>query len=84
VALVRVGLQHHGSATPNRKPPAAAKHTHARAVVPPAVKRVYVVRAGDTLVTIAAATGVSVAKLQKLNPAVAPTSLFIGDKIRLR
>jgi LysM repeat protein len=42
------------------------------------------VRAGDTLATIAAATGVSVARLQQLNPGVEPTSLFIGDRVRLR
>jgi hypothetical protein len=42
------------------------------------------VRAGDTLATIAAATGVPLARLEKLNPQVEPTSLFIGDRIRLR
>jgi len=42
------------------------------------------VRAGDTFATIAAATGVTVARLQELNPRVEPTSLFIGDRIRLR
>jgi LysM repeat protein len=46
--------------------------------------RFHTVRAGDTLATIASATGVSVAKLQQLNPKVEPTSLFIGDRIRLR
>ena len=46
--------------------------------------RLYTVRAGDTLATIAATTGVSVARLQQLNPRVEPTSLFIGDRIRLR
>jgi LysM repeat protein len=45
---------------------------------------VYVVRAGDTLTTIAAATGVSVDRLEQLNPSVEPTSLFIGDELRLR
>jgi hypothetical protein len=42
------------------------------------------VRAGDTLATIAAATGVSLERLERLNPNAEPTSLFIGDRIRLR
>ncbi len=79
VVLVRAGLQDGGPAT-KPKPAKTTKVVHAR----PAAKRVYVVRAGDTLVTIAAATGVSVARLRQLNPNAEPTSLFIGDKIRLR
>jgi LysM repeat protein len=42
------------------------------------------VRAGDTLATIAAATGLPVDRLEQLNPNVEPTSLFIGDRIRTR
>jgi LysM repeat protein len=59
-------------------PPAKAK---AKAKAQP---RLWTVRAGDTLATIAAASGVPVARLQQLNPNVEPTSLFIGDKIHLR
>jgi LysM repeat protein len=63
-------------ATPATQPAPAAKA--------PATPRVYTVRAGDTLATIAAATGVSIERLRQLNPKVEPTSLFIGDRIRLR
>jgi LysM repeat protein len=63
-------------ATPASKPAPAAK-------VRP-TPRAYTVRAGDTLATISAATGVSIERLQQLNPTVEPTSLFIGDRIRLR
>jgi LysM repeat protein len=42
------------------------------------------VRAGETLATIAAATGVPVQRLEQLNPNVEPTSLFIGDRVRVR
>ncbi len=81
VALVRTGMNDRSGATKTpRKTPAA----HVKPTVRVAAKRVYVVRAGDTLTTIAASTGVSVAQLQRLNPQVEPTSLFIGDKIRLR
>jgi LysM repeat protein len=42
------------------------------------------VRAGDTLESIAAATGVAVERLRELNPSLEPTALFIGERIRLR
>lgn len=45
---------------------------------------VYTVRAGDTLASIAGKTGVRSAQLLTLNPKLHPTSLFIGEKIRLR
>jgi LysM repeat protein len=44
----------------------------------------YRVRPGDTLTVVAAKTGVSTARLLRLNPKVQPTALFIGQKIRLR
>jgi len=46
--------------------------------------RVYTVRAGDTLASIASRTGVSLTRLLALNPEVRPTSLFIGQRINLR
>lgn len=45
--------------------------------------RYWTVRAGDTLGSIAARTHVTVAVLRRLNPKVSPTSLYIGEKIRL-
>jgi LysM repeat protein len=44
----------------------------------------YVVQAGDTFEVISTKTGVSVAALQRLNPNVSSTSLFIGQKIRIK
>ena len=64
--------------------PAAKTHPRRTCAARPRRPRVYTVRAGDTLATIAAETGVPVARLEKLNPQVEPTSLFIGDRIRLR
>jgi LysM repeat protein len=46
--------------------------------------KVYVVRAGDTLASIAGKTGVGTARLLTLNPKLQPTSLFLGERIRLR
>jgi LysM repeat protein len=65
-------------------PPAAPASKPAPAATARATPRVHTVRAGDTLATISAATGVSIERLQQLNPTVEPTSLFIGDRIRLR
>jgi LysM repeat protein len=44
----------------------------------------YVVQNGDTLSSIAHRTGVSVARIQALNPDVDPQILISGEKLRLR
>jgi LysM repeat protein len=48
--------------------------------------RVYVVKSGDTLSAIAGKTGVPLARLTALNPAVSapPYSLQTGQRLRLR
>jgi LysM repeat protein len=73
VAVSRPALRHHQSVRPARQPAPAAL-----------APRTYRVRAGDTLASIAARTHIPLARLQKLNPGVASTALFIGQKIRLR
>jgi len=70
----------HASAPPKR---VAVTHTHPRGHAP-APKRIYVVRAGDTLGAIATRTGVPLVRLVSLNPKVSPTALFIGEKLNLR
>ena len=47
-------------------------------------RRVYVVKAGDTLATIATKTGIPVADLLALNPDVDPQALVSGQRIKLR
>ncbi|MFL5953597.1 MAG: LysM peptidoglycan-binding domain-containing protein [Gaiellaceae bacterium] len=47
-------------------------------------RRFWTVGAGDTFGVISSKTGVPVATLERLNPRVKSTSLFIGQKIRLR
>ena len=85
-ATVAVGLLRgqiggrHATAPPKR---AAVTHTHPRAHAP-APKRIYVVRAGDTLGAIATRTGIPLDRLVSLNPKVSPTALFIGEKLNLR
>jgi LysM repeat protein len=44
----------------------------------------YTVQSGDTLGSIAEATGTTVAELQELNPGVDSQSLSVGQQIKLR
>ncbi len=44
----------------------------------------YVVKSGDTLTSIAHETGVSVVRIQTLNPEVDPQILIAGEKLKLR
>lgn len=44
----------------------------------------YVVEEGDTLTSIASDTGVSVARIEELNPEVDPQVLVFGEKLKLR
>jgi LysM repeat protein len=48
------------------------------------VPATYVIKSGDTLTAIAHATGVSVAKIERLNPEVDPQILIAGEKLKLR
>jgi LysM repeat protein len=83
VALVRSGLEHDTS---------RASTTTTTRIIPPspqvsttANKREYwTVRAGDTFGVISTKTGVSVARIQRLNPKVTSTSLFIGERVRIK
>jgi LysM repeat protein len=47
-------------------------------------RRIYVVKAGDTLVTIAARTGVPIEELLSLNPSIDPQGLVTGQRVKLR
>lgn len=46
--------------------------------------RFYIVQANDSLTSIAAKTGVSVVRLQVLNPRIVPNTLLPGQRLRLR
>ena len=47
-------------------------------------KAFWTVKAGDTFQVISRKTGVSVATIVRLNPNASSTSLFIGQRIRLK
>jgi LysM repeat protein len=73
------GTSHHASAA---APPVHQTTTAATHVAPK--KRFYVIKAGDSLSGIAAKTGVSIAKLERLNPSIDPNALQTGARILLR
>jgi LysM repeat protein len=96
VVLIRSGLEA-GEGPRQATPPAGpASGTHASTTTTtttkttkttkaaPHTQRYWVVRAGDTFAVISAKSGVPVSTIARLNPAVHSTSLFIGQKIRLK
>jgi len=91
VILIRSGVESGGS-TPGRAVPVA---THAKTVATGTTttrrttttaskKEFWTVKAGDTFGVISSQTGVPVATIERLNPKVSSTSLFIGEKIRVK
>ena len=92
VLLIRSGLQA-GTAAPTTAAVTAPHKTVATETSAPSGRgtttssstpRFWTVRAGDTFGVISAKSGVPVATLERLNPKVKSTSLFIGQKLRLR
>jgi len=90
VLLIRAGLQSGSSAPAVDTAPITV---HKTVSVPPpttsktktkTAKQFWTVQAGDTFGVISSKTGVPVATIEQLNPNVKSTSLFIGEKIRLR
>ena len=87
VVLIRSGMESGGrgrAATTGS--PASGRHVVVTTTTTPRSpsKRFWVVRAGDTFAVISSKSGVPVATLARLNPKVSSTSLFIGERIRLR
>ncbi len=93
VAILLVASALHGPADTPQAPQTAATTT-ARTTAPgrtttrartttTARGSFYTVVAGDTFGTIAAKAGTTVAEIERLNPNVSPTSLHIGEKIRV-
>jgi hypothetical protein len=78
VVFIQSGLRSGKSGGP---PPAAAS---TRAVHKRPAHRFWTVRAGDTFAVISSRTKVPVKTIERLNPKVTSTSLFIGERLRLR
>jgi LysM repeat protein len=87
VLLIRSGLEHRGpkaTAPPPAAPAAATTTAPTTTAARKPTRRYWTVRAGDTFAVIAAKTGLPVATIEQLNPTVKSTSLFIGEKLRIR
>jgi LysM repeat protein len=83
VVLVRSGLEHTSPASPTTTTTRSIPKSPQ--VSTTADKRQYwTVRAGDTFGVISAKTGVAVPRIERLNPKVTSTSLFIGEKVRIK
>jgi LysM repeat protein len=91
ILLIRSGLQS-GTSTPPTTVVASAPHktvstsstTSGRTTTSSSTPRFWTVQAGDTFGVISTKSGVPVATIQQLNPNAKSTSLFIGEKLRLR
>ena len=93
VLLVRGALEAEDTATaaatttastpappPPPPPPATTRGTQPAST---AGQEFYVIRAGDTLGTVANAYGTTVDELVELNPGIDPTALQVGQRIRV-
>jgi LysM repeat protein len=63
---------------------AKKKHKTGTTTAATGTPRTYTVQVGDTLGSIAAKTGVSLATIQSLNPDVDPHAMVAGQKIKLK
>ena len=89
VVLIRTGMNSGGDAHSTSTVAQTATHktvavTTTTTKKKTAAKRYWTVQAGDTFGSIASQSGVPVATIEQLNPTVKSTSLFIGEKLRLR
>jgi LysM repeat protein len=84
VAVVLVVQGATGGDDSAKRSPAAKQAKQKKNKPKPPPPKVYVVRSGDNLTTIAQKTGVPVAVIERLNPTVDPLSLIEGEKLKLR
>lgn len=82
--LIRSGLQQTSPAKSSATTAttlAQTTHAHTRKTGSP---REYRIRPGDTFALIAQRLGTTVARLEHLNPGIDPSSLVVGEKIRVK
>jgi LysM repeat protein len=95
VVLVRAGLEHGTSSPETTTSTSVRKPTTSRQVVTTTTRKAthttrartkvyWTVKAGDTFGVISAGTGVPVATIERLNPKASSTTLFIGERIRIK
>jgi N-acetylmuramoyl-L-alanine amidase len=82
--LVAIGLVVRAELRSSPRPPATPAVATSTSSTTAASPAFYVVKAGDSLSTIASKTGVPVGQLEALNPNVDPNVLHTGQRLRLR
>jgi LysM repeat protein len=80
IVVIAASLGDSGSSTNSRRGNGGQSHKSR----PRTTAKTYVVKSGDTLVSIAHRTGVPVANLLALNPDVDPQILIAGQTLQLR
>lgn len=82
--VVRAGFEHgkHHANTPTTTSTSKTKTTKTHGRKRPHL-RTYTVQSGDTFASIAIKERTTVARLEQLNPGVDPTTLRVGEKIRV-
>jgi LysM repeat protein len=84
--VVRAGLEsgkHHHARNQATTVTVSKKHSHGKGHKRQQ-RKTYTIESGDTLASIAAKTGTTVAKLEQLNPGIDPTALRVGQSIRVQ
>jgi LysM repeat protein len=81
IVVASAALNGGGSGSSSGSPAQQVKHREEVRKHTPAT---YVIKNGDTLTSIAHATGVGVAKIERLNPETDPQILQAGEKLKLK
>jgi LysM repeat protein len=88
VVLIRSGINSGKTTPPAAAPATTISHgtttTKKKANKRRPTQRYWTVQAGDTFNVISSKTGVPVATIARLNPNASSTSLYIGERIRIR
>jgi LysM repeat protein len=89
VVLIRSGINSGNARRPVTAPTVPSRSqvtttTKTKTTKKAPADRYWTVQAGDTFNVISTKTGVPVATIARLNPNASSTSLFIGEKIRIR
>jgi LysM repeat protein len=84
VVVIATSLGGDGSGSDGGSPPAKQANSESNGDGKVHTPKSYVVQNGDTLTSIAHETGVSVARIQELNPGIDPQILISGEKLKLR
>jgi LysM repeat protein len=82
VLVVRAGFEHgkhHAKSPPTTTNSKKKAHGHHHAH-----RQTYTIQTGDTLASIAAKNGTTVARLEQLNPGIDPAALQVGNSIRVK